>query len=155
MSSLIARLRSVTRPQAVVLTVILALCAGVWWSAASGRPGLALSFVAGLLLAVLLGILHLSRWIGGVYRANQTAHREIRTVVEQMQRRVVATVEKERLTAGDRHQDLTRTVTRGLRQSGHGRARHRSAAARAEPGDRGAGPALPAVHPPRADAALG
>jgi predicted O-methyltransferase YrrM len=120
MSSLIARLRSVTRPQAVVLIVILALCAGVWWSAAAGRPGAALSFLAGLLLAVLLGILHLSRWIGGVYRANQTAHREIRTVVEQMQRRVVATVEKERLTAGDRHQDLTRTVTRGLRQSGHG-----------------------------------
>jgi len=117
---LAVRLRSVTRPQAVVLMAILALCAGVWWSAASGNQGLALSFVATLLLAVLLGILHLSRWIGGVYRANQNAHREIRTVVEQLQRRVVATVEKERLTAGDRHQDLTRTVTRGLRQSGHG-----------------------------------
>jgi len=117
---LAVRLRTLTRPQAVVLMGILALCAGVWWSAASGNQGLALSFVAGLLLAVLLGILHLSRWIGGVYRANQNAHRDIRTVVEQLQRRVVATVEKERLTAGDRHQDLTRTVTRGLRQSGHG-----------------------------------
>ena len=117
---LAVRLRSLTRPQAVVLMGILALCAGVWWSAASGKQGLALSFVAGLLLGVLLGILHLSRWIGGVYRANQNAHRDIRTVVEQLQRRVVATVEKERLTAGDRHQELTRTVTRGLRQSGHG-----------------------------------
>ena len=117
---LAVRLRSVTRPQALVLMVILALCAGVWWSAAVGRPGAALSFLAGLLLAVLLGILHLSRWIGGVYRANQNAHREMRTVVEQLQRRVVATVEKERLTAGDRHEDLTRTITRGLRQSGHG-----------------------------------
>ncbi|MEU8613626.1 class I SAM-dependent methyltransferase [Actinoplanes sp. NPDC048791] len=117
---LAVRLRSLTRPQAVVLMVILALCAGVWWSAGSGHQGLALSLVAGLLLAVLLGILHLSRWIGGVYRANQNAHRELRTVVEQLQRRVVATVEKERLTAGDRHQELTRTVTRGLRQSGHG-----------------------------------
>ena len=117
---LAVRLRSVTRPQAVVLLAILALCAGVWASALTGRPGLALSFLAGLLLAVLLGILHLSRWIGGVYRANLTAHREMRTVVEQLQRRVVATVEQERLTAGDRHQEVTRTFTRGLRQSGHG-----------------------------------
>ena len=58
---LAVRLRSVTRPQAVVLLAILALCAGVWVSAATARPGLALSFLAGLLLAVLLGILHLSR----------------------------------------------------------------------------------------------
>jgi hypothetical protein len=117
---LAVRLRSLTRPQALVLMVIVALCAGVWWSATSGRAGLALSLVATLLLGVLLGILHLSRWIGGVHRANQQAHREIRTVVEQMQRRVVATVEKERLTHGDRHQDLTRAITRGLQQTSHG-----------------------------------
>ncbi|MEU7901936.1 class I SAM-dependent methyltransferase [Actinoplanes sp. NPDC049118] len=117
---LAVRLRSLTRPQAVVLMVILALCLGVWSAAASGHQGLAVSLVAALLVGVLLGILHLSRWIGGVYRANQTATREMRTIVEQLQRRVVATVEKERLSAGDRHQDLTRTVTRGLRQAGHG-----------------------------------
>jgi predicted O-methyltransferase YrrM len=117
---LAVRLRSLTRPQAVVLMAILALCLGVWAAAATGHQGLAVSLVAVLLLGVLLGILHLSRWIGGVYRANQTANREMRTVVEQLQRRVVATVEKERLSAGDRHQDLTRTITRGLRQSGHG-----------------------------------
>jgi predicted O-methyltransferase YrrM len=117
---LAVRLRSLTRPQAVVLMVVLALCLGVWSAAASGHQGLAVSLVAALLVGVLLGILHLSRWIGGVHRANQAANRDLRTVVEQLQRRVVATVEKERLSAGDRHQDLTRTITRGLRQSGHG-----------------------------------
>jgi predicted O-methyltransferase YrrM len=117
---LAVRLRSLTRPQAVVLMVVLGLCAGVWSAAGSGHQGLAVSLLAGLLLGVLLGVLHLSRWIGGVYRANQVASRELRSIVDQMQRRVVATVEKERLSAGDRHQELTRTITRGLRQHGHG-----------------------------------
>ncbi|OJF13696.1 O-methyltransferase [Couchioplanes caeruleus] len=117
---LAVRLQSLTRPQAVVLMVVLALVAGVWTAAASGHAGLATSLVAVLLLGVLLGILHLSRWMAGLYRANQAAHRDLRIVVEQMQRRVVAGVEKERLSAGDRHQELTRTLARGLRQHGHG-----------------------------------
>lgn len=117
---LAVRLRSLTRPQAVVLMVVLALCLGVWSAAASGHQGLAVSLVAALLLGVLLGILHLSRWLGGVHRAHQLASRDLRTVMEQLQRRVVATVEKERLSAGDRHQELTRAINRGLRQSGHG-----------------------------------
>ncbi|MGA5302942.1 O-methyltransferase [Nucisporomicrobium flavum] len=117
---LAVRLRSLTRPQAVVLMVVLAVVAGIWAAAATGHQGLATSLVAVLLLGVLLGILHLSRWMGGLHRANQAANRDLRVVVEQMQRRVVAAVEKERLTAGDRHQELTRSLTRGLRQNGHG-----------------------------------
>ena len=53
--------------------VVLALCAGVWTAAASGHQGIAVSLLAVLLGAVLLGVLHLSRWMGGIYRANQTA----------------------------------------------------------------------------------
>ncbi|MET8152402.1 class I SAM-dependent methyltransferase [Actinoplanes sp. NPDC049668] len=117
---LAVRVRSLTRPQTVILTILSACCLGVWAAAATGHQGLALSLLGGLLLGVLLGILHLSRWISGVYRANQNANRELRLIMEQLQRRVVATVEKERVAAGDRHQDLTRTITRGLRQSGHG-----------------------------------
>ncbi|WP_067505268.1 O-methyltransferase [Actinoplanes sp. TFC3] len=117
---LTGRLQSLTRPQAVVLMAALVLIAGVWVAAGTGHQSLAISLLALLLLVVLVGILHLSRWMGGLYRASQAANRELRTVVEQMQRRVVATVEKERLTAGDRHQELTRTITRGLRQNGHG-----------------------------------
>ncbi|BCJ54697.1 hypothetical protein Asp14428_61720 [Actinoplanes sp. NBRC 14428] len=117
---LAVRLQSLTRPQVIVLIAVLAVVAGIWTAAATGHQGLATSLVAVLMLAVLLGILHLSRWMGGLHRANQAAHRDLRTVVEQMQRRVVATVEKERLTAGDRHQELHRTITKGLRQYGHG-----------------------------------
>ena len=117
---LAVRAKTLTRPQALALMVVLALCAGVWTAAASGHQGIAVSLLAVLLGAVLLGVLHLSRWMGGIYRANQTANRDIRTIVEQTQRRVVATVEKERLSAGDRHQELTKTVNRGLRQHGHG-----------------------------------
>ncbi|MEV4707696.1 class I SAM-dependent methyltransferase [Actinoplanes sp. NPDC049316] len=117
---LAVRLRSLTRPQAVVLMVVLAVVAGIWAAAGTGHQGLATSLVAVLLLGVLLGILHLSRWMGGLYRANQAANRDLRVVVEQMQRRVVGAVEKERLAAGDRHQELTRSLTRGLRQNGHG-----------------------------------
>ncbi|GAA2472674.1 O-methyltransferase [Winogradskya humida] len=117
---LTVRLQSLTRPQVVVLMLVVVLVAGIWTAAGTGHQGLAVSLVAALLLGVLLGILHLSRWMGGMHRANQAANRDLRTVVEQMQRRVVATVEKERLSAGDRHQDLTRTITRGLRQNGHG-----------------------------------
>lgn len=117
---LAVRLQSLTRPQVIVLIMVLAVVAGIWTAAATGHQGLAVSLVAVLLLGVLLGILHLSRWMGGLHRANQAAHRDLRVVVEQMQRRVVATVEKERVTAGDRHQELTRTITRGLRQNGHG-----------------------------------
>ncbi|WP_306215371.1 O-methyltransferase [Actinoplanes sp. RD1] len=114
------RLQSLTRPQAVVLMAALVLVAGTCAAAAAGRQGLAISLLAVLLLVVLLGILHLSRWMTGLHRANQAASRDLRTVVEQMQRRVVATVEKERLSAGDRHQELKQTVTRGLRQHSHG-----------------------------------
>ncbi|MFI5491042.1 class I SAM-dependent methyltransferase [Actinoplanes sp. NPDC051859] len=114
------RWKSVTRPQAIVLMAVGLLVAAIWTAAATDRQGLAISLVALLLLGVLLGVLHLSRWMTGIYRANQLAHRDLRIVVEQMQRRVVAGVEKERLTAGDRHQELTRTLTRGLRQHGHG-----------------------------------
>jgi len=117
---LAVRGRSLTRPQTIVLMIVMVCCVGVWAAAATGQLSLALSLVAGLLLGVLVGILHLSRWIGGVYRANQAANRDLRVIMEQMQRRVVATVEKERLAAGERHQELTRTITRGLRQSGHG-----------------------------------
>ncbi len=117
---LTGRLRSLSRPQAVLLLAVTALVAGVWTAAATGRQGLATSLVAVLLLGVLLGILHLSRWMSGLHKANQAANRDLRAVIEQMQRRVVATVEKERLSAGDRHQELTRTVTRGLRQHSHG-----------------------------------
>lgn len=117
---LAVRLRSLTRPQVVVLMAVCTVVAATMLTAATGHLGAAVSLVALLLLGVLLGVLHLSRWMNGVYRANQAASRDLRTVVEQMQRRVVAAVEKERLAGVERHEELSRTISRGLRQAGHG-----------------------------------
>ena len=41
-------------------------------------------------------------------------------MVEQLQRRVIASVEKERLAAGDRHQELTEALARTERLTGRG-----------------------------------
>jgi len=61
---------------------------------------------------VLAGVLHLSRRIRGVNRATQASMRDLRIVVEQLQRRVIATMEKERLADGDRHRQLVEELTR-------------------------------------------
>ena len=41
-------------------------------------------------------------------------------MVEQLQRRVIASVEKERLAAGDRHRELTEALARTERLTGRG-----------------------------------
>jgi predicted O-methyltransferase YrrM len=117
---MIERFRSLTRPQAAALAVAGTAVLASWVAAATGRPGLAVSFVAFLLLCVVLGIVHLSRWANGIYRANRAANRELCAIVEQTQRRVVAAVEKERVAAGDRHDALTKDLAHGFRQQGHG-----------------------------------
>jgi hypothetical protein len=115
-----AKLRTLSRPQAVVLAAGSLLCAGVWVAAATGRPGVAMSLLAAVLGVLLLGVLHLSRWIAGVHRASQLNARELRTTVEQMQRRLVAAVEAERVAAGDRHGELTNALVKGQRDGRRG-----------------------------------
>ena len=109
------RLHSLTSRQAAGLAAAGALCAGVAAAAALGRLGVALTLLALLLAAVLAGMLHLSRRLGGLHRSQQTALTDLRVVVDQLQRRVVAAVEKERLAAGDRHQELTDAIARADR----------------------------------------
>jgi hypothetical protein len=109
------RLHSLTSRQAVGLLLIAAACAGVAVASALGRPGVAATLLAVLLGATLAGIVHLSRRLGGLHRAQQTSLQDLRVVVDQLQRRVIAAVEKERLTAGDRHQELTDAIARADR----------------------------------------
>jgi hypothetical protein len=110
-----AKLQSLTRPQAVVLLVGAVLCLGVWIAAASGHPALAVSLLAAVLGVLLVGVLHLSRWIGGVHRANQVTARELRTAVDQLQRRLVAAAEAQRIVSGERHAELTKNHRQGQR----------------------------------------
>jgi predicted O-methyltransferase YrrM len=109
------RLHSLTSRQAAVLLLIAAACAGVAAASALGRPGIASTLLAVLLAATLAGLLHLSRRLGGLHRSQQASLQDLRVVVDQLQRRVVAAVEKERLAAGDRHQELTDAIGRADR----------------------------------------
>jgi predicted O-methyltransferase YrrM len=114
-----ARLRNLSRRQATGLLVMTALCGGVALTSGTGHPGAAASLLAVLLAGVLTGLVLLARRIGAASRADRAAQRDLRIVVEQLQRRLVAVVEKERLIAGERHRELTETLAKNQRLSGH------------------------------------
>ena len=109
---LVRRVPGLTSRQALGLTVMAVICTGVAVASITGRTAIATSLLALLLAATLAGVVHLSRRIGGLHRAEQGSIRDLRVVVEQLQRRVIAAVEKERLAAGDRHQELTDQIAR-------------------------------------------
>jgi predicted O-methyltransferase YrrM len=127
------RLAGLGRRQAAGLLALGLLCLAVVVAAAAGQPAVAMSLLAVLLAAVLAGVVLLARRIGGLHRGHQASIQDLRVVVEQLQRRVVAAVEKERLTAGDRHLELGEALARAERLAGRGpellRAQHREIAA--------------------------
>jgi predicted O-methyltransferase YrrM len=96
------------------------ICAGVAVAAMAGQAAVATCLLALLLAGAVAGVAHLSRRIGGVHRATQESVRDLRLVVEQVQRRVLASVERERLAAGDRHLELTEALARTERLTGRG-----------------------------------
>nr|WP_296068208.1 class I SAM-dependent methyltransferase [uncultured Actinoplanes sp.] len=106
--------------QVAGLVVAGAAGVGVAVAAVAGQAAVATCLLAMLLAAVPAGVIHLSRRIGGVNRSTQASVRDLRGVVEQLQRRVIASVEKERLAAGDRHQELTEALARTERLTGRG-----------------------------------
>ncbi|SNY14241.1 Methyltransferase domain-containing protein [Paractinoplanes atraurantiacus] len=114
------RLTSLSRRQWAGVAVVLTGSAGVAVAAAIDQAAVATCLLALLLAAVLAGVIHLSRRIGRVNRSTQAAVRDLRTVVDELQRRVLAAVEKERLAAGDRHQELTESLARAERLTGRG-----------------------------------
>ncbi|GID25744.1 class I SAM-dependent methyltransferase [Paractinoplanes brasiliensis] len=114
------RLRGLSRRQIAGMIVIVPLAVGVAISSMIGQAAVATGLLALLLTAVLAGVVHLSRRIGGVNRSTQEAVRELRATVDQLQRRVIAAVEKERLAAGDRHQEVTEAMARTERLTGRG-----------------------------------
>ncbi|MFG1602458.1 class I SAM-dependent methyltransferase [Actinoplanes sp. NPDC049265] len=92
--------------------------AGAIAAALSGRTPIAVAWSAALLTATLVVTVHLHRGTTARHDAQQESAGELRDILEQLQRRVIATVEKERLEAGDRHLELTDTITRGLTPEG-------------------------------------
>ena len=116
-----ARWHSLSRRQTAGLTVVFGLCAGVALASATGHPGIAMTLLAALVAAVPVGVVHLSRWLQAAHRADQAATKDLRLLVDQLQRRLIAAVEKERLTAGDRHQELADAIVRTQRLGERGR----------------------------------
>jgi predicted O-methyltransferase YrrM len=113
------RLHNLSRRQATGLLVIATLCGGVALAAGTGHPGVVSTLLAFLLGVVLIGLVLLSRRVGAVSRADLAAQRDLRIIVEQVQRRLVAAVERERLSAGDRHQELTDLLAQNQRSGAH------------------------------------
>lgn len=109
------RLHSLSSRQVLGLLVMAAVSGGVATASATGYGAVATSLLAVLLTGALAGVVHLSRRLNGVHRANQANVRDLRVVVEQLQRRLIASVEKERLAAGERHLELIEAVARAER----------------------------------------
>jgi predicted O-methyltransferase YrrM len=118
--TVLRRLHGASRRQLAGLAIGLAVAAGVAIAAAAGQAAVATCLVALLLAAVLAGVVHLSRRLARLHRANQDAGRVLRGTVDQLQRRVVAAVEKERLAAGDRHLELSEAMARAERLTTRG-----------------------------------
>jgi predicted O-methyltransferase YrrM len=114
------RVRGLSTRQTTGLLGLAVVCAGVATAAVTGQAAVAVCLLALLLAASLAGVAHLSRRIGGVHHATQDAVRDLRALVDQLQRRVIASVEKERLAAGDRHLELTEALARTERLTGRG-----------------------------------
>jgi predicted O-methyltransferase YrrM len=106
------RLPRLTGSQAVVMSAAGILCAGAAATALTGRTGIATALLALLGGIILAGLLMLFRRLARVQKAGMAAQRDLRTTVEEMQRRLVAAVERERLTAGDRHLELAEAIAR-------------------------------------------
>ncbi|MDT4993042.1 MAG: hypothetical protein QOH97_2934 [Actinoplanes sp.] len=109
------RLRMLSRRQATAFSLLGALGLTAVGAALTRHQGTALAVLAVLITGLLAGLLALVRRVGGIQRANLAAQRDLRTTVEQMQRRLVAAVEKERLAGGDRQAELTDTLARNHR----------------------------------------
>ena len=120
LTRLVRFLLGLSSRQVAGLLVMVAACAGVAIASVAGQAAVATCLLALLLAAVLAGVVHLSRRIRGSHRVTQEAVRDLRIVVEQLQRRVIAAVEKERLAAGDRHHELTEVLSRTERLTGRG-----------------------------------
>jgi predicted O-methyltransferase YrrM len=114
------RLLGVTSRTATGLLVLALAGAGVAVVALTGRVPLALALLTVLVTGGLAGLWQLARRATGLFRAQHDAIHDLRLLTEQVQRRVIAAVEKERLEAGDRHLETTAAIARADRLTPEG-----------------------------------
>ena len=109
MNELVRRLLRLP-PQTIGVAVAALAGAGAVVAALTGRTPIATALLAALLTAVLAVAVRLHRRTTAQHDAQRASLGELRDILDQVQRRVVAAVEKERLEAGDRHLELTGTI---------------------------------------------
>src|SRR3954451_24963440 len=109
------RLLGVTSRTATGFLVLAVAGSAVATVALTGRVPLTIALLAVLVTGGLAGLWQMSRRMTGLFRAQYEAMQDLRLLTEQMQRRVIAAVEKERLEAGDRHLETTAAIARADR----------------------------------------
>jgi predicted O-methyltransferase YrrM len=114
------RLRKLTRRQAVLLAGAAVFCVAVAGTALTGHLGAALTLLAIFFAAQLGGMLLLARRLTGMQTANRKAQADVRTVLDQTQRRLLGAVEELLLNAGDRHRELTESLAAQQKSAAHG-----------------------------------
>jgi len=114
------RLRRLTRRQAVLLGGGAVLCLAVAGTALTGHFGASLAVLAVFFAALLGGLLLLARRLGNLQAADRKAQSDVRTVLEQTQRRLLGAVEELLLHAGDRHRELADTLAAQQKSATHG-----------------------------------
>jgi hypothetical protein len=101
------RLRTLTRRQLVLVGGAAVLCAAVAGTALTGHFGAALTVLGVFFAGLLAGLLLIARRLTGLATAHRKAQQDVRTILDQTQRRVLGAVEELLLNAGDRHRELT------------------------------------------------
>jgi predicted O-methyltransferase YrrM len=115
-----SRLRTLTRRQLVLVGGAAVLCAAVAATALTGHFGAALTVLAVFFAGLLAGLLLIARRLTGLAVAHRKAQQDVRTILDQTQRRLLGAVEEMLLNAGDRHRELTDKLTAQQKSAAHG-----------------------------------
>lgn len=114
----IRQLRKLHRRRLAAIAAVVAVAVAAVVAAGTGRPLIAWAMQATLLVLAVVALLTATRRLHIAQSANSATVRDVRAIAEQMQRRVVAAVEKERLANGDRHRALAQAVQNCQNQTG-------------------------------------
>ena len=114
------RLRTLTRRQLVLVSGAAVLCAAVAGTALTGHFGAALTVLGVFFAGLLAGLLLIARRLAGLASANRKAQQDVRTILDQTQRRLLGAVEEMLLNAGDRHRELTDKLAAQQKSAAHG-----------------------------------
>jgi predicted O-methyltransferase YrrM len=120
----VSRLRqSLTLRQAATIALVSPLGIAAVWASLTGRADIADALIGALITLTVLGLLQVRRRVAHAQQSTRILVKDVRTVLEQTQRRLVDALERERLAAADREQVLLNALERAHRRSERAAAR--------------------------------